>query len=74
MNYDRQPALADGGYVEDIVPDAVNRKGRAVTVRVVCGALRNQREESTGAILVMEVLESPEGARPGTAGTSPDQS
>ncbi|HVV09891.1 CheR family methyltransferase [Amycolatopsis sp.] len=51
-----RPALADPGYIKDITLEAVNRRGRAVTVRVSCGALRNSQGESTGAIMVMEVM------------------
>ncbi|NKQ54783.1 PAS domain S-box protein [Amycolatopsis sp. K13G38] len=65
-----RPALAEADYTKDITLDAVNRKGRAVTVRISCGALRNRRGESTGAILVMEVANG-EAARPDTSGTSP---
>ncbi|GAB3564377.1 PAS domain S-box protein [Amycolatopsis endophytica] len=49
-----RPALADPAYFERITMDAVNRRGRAVVLRVACGALRNRRGDSTGAILVME--------------------
>ncbi|MBB2936115.1 two-component system CheB/CheR fusion protein [Amycolatopsis bartoniae] len=63
-----RPALADPAYSEEIVLKAVNRRGRAVTVRVACGALRNRRGESTGAILVMETMDGL--AEPATRGTS----
>lgn len=51
-----RPALADPSYSKDIVLEAVNRRGRPVTVRISCGALRNRRGDSTGAILVLETV------------------
>ncbi|GAA3834065.1 MULTISPECIES: CheR family methyltransferase [Amycolatopsis] len=52
-----RPALADASFTERIVLKAINRRGRPVTVRIACGALRNRRGESAGAILVMETLD-----------------
>ena len=53
-----RPALADPTFYQRIKVDAVNRRGRPITLRVACGALRNRRGESTGAILVMETQDS----------------
>jgi two-component system CheB/CheR fusion protein len=69
-----RPALADPTYVSELDLQAVNRRGRQVVVRIACGALRNRRGESTGAILVMETGDGLEGpARPETSQTTADQ-
>jgi two-component system, chemotaxis family, CheB/CheR fusion protein len=70
-----RPALTDPSYTKDIVPEAVNRRGRPVTIRVSCGALRNWRGDSTGAILVMETAGAvSQAATEGTSGrTTPDR-
>ncbi len=47
-------ALADPSFTEEVVVSAVNRRGRQVLIRVVCGALRGNNGEVTGAILVLE--------------------
>ncbi|WP_027931944.1 CheR family methyltransferase [Amycolatopsis thermoflava] len=59
-----RPALADASFTEQVVLEAVNRRGRSVTVRIACGALRNRRGESAGAILVMETLDGISDALP----------
>ncbi|GAA4668397.1 MULTISPECIES: CheR family methyltransferase [Amycolatopsis] len=69
-----RPALADPAYAEEVVLSAVNRRGRAITVRIACGALRNRRGDSTGAILVMETTDGTEPATRGTSRTSEDRS
>ncbi|MFD2420139.1 CheR family methyltransferase [Amycolatopsis pigmentata] len=73
-----RPALADPSYTKDVVVEAVNRRGRQVTIRVSCGALRNRRGHSTGAILVMETAGAlsavSQTATEGTSGrTTPDR-
>lgn len=53
----------------------VNRRGRNVTVRIACGALRNRGGDSAGAILVMETMDGvPEQSTPDVARTSADLS
>jgi two-component system CheB/CheR fusion protein len=47
-------ALADTAFETVIHLEAVNRRGRSVRVRVVCGSLRNPSGIVQGAILVME--------------------
>ncbi|MFD1146569.1 CheR family methyltransferase [Saccharothrix hoggarensis] len=47
-------ALADASFLTEIKLSAINRKGRDVVVRVVCGSLRSNAGEANGAILVME--------------------
>jgi two-component system CheB/CheR fusion protein len=49
-------ALSDGGVSGDITVDAVNRRGRAVVVRVACAPLRASDEvpDPDGAIIAME--------------------
>lgn len=37
---------------------AVNRRGRAIQIRVVCSPLVHQGEGTTGAILVMDLMDS----------------
>ncbi|UFS95579.1 CheR family methyltransferase [Nocardia huaxiensis] len=49
-----RPALNDSNYRQEIKLEGVNRRGRAVTVRVVCTSLRDRTGMPTGAILVME--------------------
>ncbi|WP_307817465.1 CheR family methyltransferase [Nocardia acididurans] len=49
-----RPALSDPTYRQEIKLDGVNRRGRSITVRVVCTALRNRTGAPTGAVLVME--------------------
>jgi two-component system, chemotaxis family, CheB/CheR fusion protein len=48
-------ALNDPSYTETLTLSAVNRRGRDVTVQVVCGALRRSDGTPAGAILVMDV-------------------
>ncbi|GAB2990430.1 PAS domain S-box protein [Amycolatopsis acidiphila] len=70
-----RPALADPAYTEEVVLAAVNRRGRHVTVRIACGALRRRGGESTGAILVMETTDGVlEPSTPDAARTSGDRS
>ncbi|WP_051036917.1 CheR family methyltransferase [Nocardia otitidiscaviarum] len=49
-----RPALSDPAYRGEVELEGVNRRGRRVTVRVVCTALRDRNGAATGAILVME--------------------
>ncbi|MEV4313876.1 CheR family methyltransferase [Actinocrispum sp. NPDC049592] len=50
-------AMADSGHEDVLTLDAVNRKGRQTTIRVVIGALRSPGGSTEGAILVMEPAE-----------------
>jgi two-component system CheB/CheR fusion protein len=52
-----RPALTDPAYSTELRLEAVNRRGRHLTMRVVCTALRGRGDVSTGAILVMEAVE-----------------
>ncbi|MFJ9780097.1 CheR family methyltransferase [Amycolatopsis sp. NPDC101161] len=47
-------ALADTGSPAELALDAVNRRGRAVVVRLVCSTLRGRDGQSVGALLMME--------------------
>ena len=47
-------ALGDPNYTEETFLSAVNRRGRQVTIRIVCGALRGNSVDVAGAILVLE--------------------
>jgi two-component system CheB/CheR fusion protein len=47
-------ALVDTDPVGEITIDAVNRRGRTVSVRVVASPLRSRNGETEGAILVLE--------------------
>ncbi|MBF6179780.1 CheR family methyltransferase [Nocardia otitidiscaviarum] len=49
-----RPALGDPAYRGEVELEGVNRRGRRITVRVVCTALRDRNGAATGAILVME--------------------
>ncbi|QFZ24328.1 PAS domain S-box protein [Saccharothrix syringae] len=58
-------ALSDSTTEDVLLIDAINRRGRNTTVRVVVAPMRNQAGESVGAILVMEPSDArPEDARP----------
>jgi two-component system CheB/CheR fusion protein len=48
-------ALAGEPGLDEVSVDAVNRRGRAITVRVTCGPLHTGPAEPTGAIMLMEV-------------------
>jgi two-component system CheB/CheR fusion protein len=52
-----RPALQDASYREEITLTGVNRRGRTITVRVVCSSLRDRAGAPTGAILIMEPVE-----------------
>jgi two-component system CheB/CheR fusion protein len=52
-------ALSGDQDVDEVQLDAVNRRGRAVLVRVACSPLTDGRAEATGAIIVMEADEFP---------------
>jgi two-component system, chemotaxis family, CheB/CheR fusion protein len=53
-------ASAPGGSAGEVILQAVNRRGRTITVRVVCTPLRDHRTPSSdGAIVVMESDEIP---------------
>jgi two-component system CheB/CheR fusion protein len=47
-------ALSDASFDTTLNLRAVNRRGRSIDVRVVCGSLRNPAGDIQGAILVME--------------------
>jgi two-component system CheB/CheR fusion protein len=47
-------ALADAEAQAELTLDAINRRGRAVVVRLLCSALRTASGESVGALLMME--------------------
>lgn len=47
-------ALTDAGYQTELSLDAVNRRGRETTVRLVCGSMLGSEGASQGALLVME--------------------
>ncbi|MGW4064653.1 CheR family methyltransferase [Amycolatopsis sp. NPDC004747] len=47
-------ALSDPAYHGELVLDAINRRGRAAVVRLLCSALRSSNGESHGALLMME--------------------
>ncbi|MBE1494262.1 two-component system CheB/CheR fusion protein [Amycolatopsis lexingtonensis] len=47
-------ALADPGFHRELTLHAINRRGRAAVVRLLCGALRSSSGESHGALLMME--------------------
>ncbi|WP_067818682.1 CheR family methyltransferase [Nocardia inohanensis] len=49
-----RPALSDPAYRAEVKIDGVNRRGRGITVRVVCTSLRDRAGAPSGAILVME--------------------
>jgi two-component system CheB/CheR fusion protein len=53
-------ALTDPDYSEELLVSAVNRRGRPVSIRVICGALRASDDEITGAILVLEQTREPD--------------
>jgi len=53
----RQLASPDGRH-EVVIIDAVNRRGRSLSVRVTISALRATDESSRGAMLLMDVLET----------------
>jgi len=56
-------ACIDGrSDVEEVVLDAVNRRGRAIACRVTVAPLRGAGREISGAVLVMEVQPPAEGA------------
>jgi two-component system CheB/CheR fusion protein len=48
--------LGDSGSSPEISLDAVNRRGRSITVRVVCSPLRSSAGTPAGAIVLMDQL------------------
>jgi two-component system CheB/CheR fusion protein len=46
--------MTDHSESHEVVVPAVNRRGRSITVRVVCAPLRLSGADASGAILVME--------------------
>jgi two-component system CheB/CheR fusion protein len=52
-------ALADAESSTELTLDAINRRGRAVVVRLVCSALRGANGQSQGALLMMEEAAAP---------------
>jgi two-component system, chemotaxis family, CheB/CheR fusion protein len=57
-------AMSDHGESLETVLPAVNRRGRSITVRVVCTPLLLNKDEASGVILVMEP-DDDDGGRPG---------
>ncbi|MGO1056012.1 CheR family methyltransferase [Crossiella sp. CA198] len=53
--------LHGDGQTQELALAAVNRRGRAITVRVMCSALRAPGAETTGVILLMEQEDSGSG-------------
>jgi two-component system, chemotaxis family, CheB/CheR fusion protein len=53
---DIRGALADAGFTNTQTLSAVNRRGRDIVVRVVCGSLRQSDGKSGGAILVIDAM------------------
>jgi two-component system, chemotaxis family, CheB/CheR fusion protein len=49
-------AFVDVDSTEETVLDAVNRRGRATRVRILCSAFRSSSSTVNGAMLLMEVL------------------
>ncbi|NBH11336.1 CheR family methyltransferase [Amycolatopsis sp. SID8362] len=47
-------ALTDPAYHGELTLHAINRRGRAAVVRLLCGALRGSNGDSQGALLMME--------------------
>ncbi|MET8999996.1 CheR family methyltransferase [Amycolatopsis sp. NPDC004169] len=47
-------ALSDPAYYGELTLDAINRRGRAAVVRLLCSPLRGSGGESHGALLMME--------------------
>jgi two-component system CheB/CheR fusion protein len=52
-------ALADAESTAELTLDAINRRGRAVVVRLLCSALRGATGKSQGALLMMEEVGRP---------------
>ena len=50
-------ALSDPAFVTEIRLDAVNRRGRPISLRLVCSALRCPDGQERGAPLVMKPVE-----------------
>jgi two-component system CheB/CheR fusion protein len=53
-----RPALGDPEYWTEVTMTGVNRRGRTISVRVVCSSLRDRSNTPSGAILIMEQLET----------------
>jgi two-component system CheB/CheR fusion protein len=51
-------ALTDPGHSSEAQLNAVNRRGRAIVVRLLCSALRGADGKQRGALLTMELVES----------------
>ncbi|EOD58714.1 CheR family methyltransferase [Amycolatopsis vancoresmycina] len=47
-------ALSDATYYGELTLDAINRRGRAAVVRLLCSPLRGPNGDSHGALLMME--------------------
>jgi two-component system CheB/CheR fusion protein len=58
-----RPALADRDFSTELTLRAVNRRGRQISVRVVCSSLRGNGTQSQGALLLMEQVEQQDPAR-----------
>ncbi|MEA5363310.1 CheR family methyltransferase [Amycolatopsis sp., V23-08] len=52
-------ALGDAESSAELTLDAINRRGRAVVVRLLCSALRGAAGKSQGALLMMEEVGRP---------------
>ncbi|MDX6292124.1 MAG: two-component system, chemotaxis family, CheB/CheR fusion protein [Kribbellaceae bacterium] len=50
-------AISDPAFVSEVRLDAVNRRGRPISLRLVCSALRSPDGRQRGALLVMEPVE-----------------
>ncbi|HWC81744.1 MAG TPA: CheR family methyltransferase [Pseudonocardiaceae bacterium] len=56
-----RPALGDPEYWTEVTMTGVNRRGRTISVRVVCSSLRDRSNTPSGAILIMEQLDTETG-------------
>ncbi|MFG1646722.1 CheR family methyltransferase [Amycolatopsis sp. NPDC049252] len=52
-------ALSDAESIAELTLDAINRRGRAVVVRLTCSALRGANGQSQGALLMMQEADRP---------------
>jgi two-component system CheB/CheR fusion protein len=60
VQYLRQPLNAlrhDSGEPLEVVLDAINRRGRAIKVRVTCAHTGSERRDSRGVVVVMQELD-----------------
>ncbi|MEU4192426.1 CheR family methyltransferase [Kribbella sp. NPDC026611] len=59
-----QNALSDQTYVGELRLEAINRRGRIITLRLVCSALSNVDGDGNGALLMMETVPAGPTAQP----------